>query len=139
MKFTLVIGTVLLLAAVASAATLRNLQEAKEFVKDQVQNNEVVVFSKTYCGFCRRAKDALEDAEATNAIIHELNTRDDGSLIQDALQALYGSRTVPQVFIGREHIGGSSDTVALHSAGLLDDKVEAAAHVFGTFGSKGQE
>lgn len=34
---------------------------------------------------------------------------DDGSAMQDALQEITGQRTVPNIFIKQEHIGGNSD------------------------------
>lgn len=38
---------------------------------------------------------------------------DDGSAIQDALQEISGQRTVPNVYIAKEHIGGNSDLQGL--------------------------
>lgn len=37
---------------------------------------------------------------------------DNGSAIQDALQEMTGQRTVPNIFIGKKHIGGNSDLEA---------------------------
>ena len=42
-------------------------------------------------------------------------TTGDGSAIQDALEELYGQRTVPNIFFGKKHIGGNSDLDALGS------------------------
>lgn len=39
-------------------------------------------------------------------------------------------RTVPQVFIGGEFIGGASETSALHAAGELLPKLDAAGVVY---------
>lgn len=36
----------------------------------------------------------------------------DGSAIQAALQEISGQRTVPNIFIGKKHIGGNSDLQA---------------------------
>jgi glutaredoxin 3 len=38
-----------------------------------------------------------------------------------------GGRTVPQIFIGGEHIGGSDELVALDRAGKLDPKLGLGA------------
>ena len=35
---------------------------AEVFVNDTIKNNTVVVFSKSYCPFCKMAKQALKDA-----------------------------------------------------------------------------
>lgn len=39
-------------------------------------------------------------------------TTADGSAVQEALEQLTGQRTVPNIFIGKEHIGGNSDLEA---------------------------
>ena len=39
-------------------------------------------------------------------------TVDDGSAIQSTLQEITGQRTVPNIFIGKQHIGGNSDLQA---------------------------
>lgn len=39
----------------------------------------------------------------------ELDQVNDGSEIQDALEEITGQRTVPNIFIGKKHIGGNSD------------------------------
>lgn len=46
----------------------------------------------------------------------------DGSAIQDALEELYGQRTVPNIFFGKKHIGGNSDLDAL--GGNLKTKLQ---------------
>ena len=35
---------------------------AKALVEEQIKNNKVMVFSKSYCPFCTMAKDALKAA-----------------------------------------------------------------------------
>jgi glutaredoxin 3 len=37
---------------------------------------------------------------------------DDGAAIQDALEEITNQRSVPNVFIGKKHIGGNSDLQA---------------------------
>ena len=48
---------------------------------------------------------------------------DDGEAIQSALEEITGQRTVPNVFINHEHIGGNSELQAKKSqlAGLLKE------------------
>lgn len=50
----------------------------------------------------------------------ELDNRNDGNEIQDALSALTGGRSVPRVFIDGEFIGGGDDTDALERSGKLE-------------------
>ena len=87
-------------------------------------------FSKTYCPYCTKAKNALRDvlgprADASLTVI-ELDQRADGAAIQSAL-AFTGATSVPRVFIGGKFIGGGDDTVALAKSGELLKLVNAAA------------
>lgn len=65
-----------------------------EFVNLQVSKNKVVVFSKSYCPFCKKAKAALSDAGLKEYVLLELDERDDGDEIQDALLKITGGRSV---------------------------------------------
>ena len=47
---------------------------AQEFVDTQIKDNKVVMFSKSYCPFCRMAKTALDQAGAKYATF-ELDER----------------------------------------------------------------
>ncbi|KAJ8121680.1 hypothetical protein ONZ43_g1930 [Nemania bipapillata] len=42
----------------------------------------------------------------------ELDQVDDGTAIQSALAEISGQRTVPNIYIGQQHIGGNSDLQA---------------------------
>ena len=52
------------------------------------------------------------DHTLDTALADQVETPDDGSAIQDALAEITGQSTVPNVFIGKEHIGGNSDVQA---------------------------
>ncbi|RYR54638.1 hypothetical protein Ahy_A06g029944 [Arachis hypogaea] len=80
--------------------------------KEIVSSNPVVVFSKTYCPFCVEVKELFTKLGVTIKVI-ELNTEADGSEIQSALAEWTGQRTVPNVFIGGNHIGGCDASYAL--------------------------
>lgn len=67
-----------------------------------------MVFSKAYCPYCTNTKRILDGAGAKYKVL-ELNEEPDGSEIQSALAELTGQRTVPNIFIGKQHIGGDSD------------------------------
>lgn len=56
-----------------------------------------------------------------NATIHELNKMEDGPDIQQALLELTGQRTVPNVFIKGNHIGGNDDTQAAAKSGKIQE------------------
>ncbi|KAJ5328232.1 hypothetical protein N7541_001631 [Penicillium brevicompactum] len=76
-----------------------------------IQDNAVVVFSKSYCPYCHSSKKLLKDLNAKFTVF-ELDQEEGGSAIQDALAEISGQRTVPNIFISQKHIGGNSDLQA---------------------------
>ncbi|KAG9450700.1 hypothetical protein H6P81_010665 [Aristolochia fimbriata] len=99
-----------------SAAEASTPEEA--FVRKTISSHEIVMFSKSYCPYCRRAKAVFKEMNKIPHVI-ELDQRDDGMDIQDALGVVVGRRTVPQVFINGKHVGGSDDTVEAYQSGEL--------------------
>ncbi|KAF8458374.1 putative P450 monooxygenase [Terfezia claveryi] len=81
---------------------------AKTKVRQIIDENSVVVFSKSYCPYCKATKSLLDEFNAIYFAI-ELDQVEDGSGIQDALEELTSQRTVPNIFINKKHIGGNSD------------------------------
>ena len=80
---------------------------------------DVIVYTTDYCPFCTRAKMLLA---RKGAAFREVNVerRDDlrAWLIERTRQ-----RTVPQIFVNGEALGGYSDIAALDQAGQLDPKL----------------
>eukprot|EP00980_Cylindrotheca_fusiformis_P021090 scaffold8090_cov82-Cylindrotheca_fusiformis.AAC.3 len=82
-----------------------------DIVQDTVRSagpDGVVLFTKSYCPYCNRAKDDLRNAGIV-PIIMELDQRQDGQEIQTALMQMTGQRTVPSAWVRGQHIGGSDD------------------------------
>lgn len=88
------------------------------FVKKTISSHPIVIFSKSYCPYCKRAKAVFKELKQVPHVV-ELDEREDGWNIQDALSEIVGRRTVPQVFINGKHIGGSDDTVEAYESGKL--------------------
>ena len=78
--------------------------------------NEVTIYTKFYCPYCTRAK-ALLDRKGV--AYHEIEVAHDPAL-QAEMQERSQRRTVPQIFFGDLHIGGSDDLLALERSGELD-------------------
>ncbi|KAI9322057.1 glutaredoxin [Zopfochytrium polystomum] len=78
----------------------------------------VAIFSKSYCPYCQKAK-ALFDSLNVPYTALELDQRDDGSDIQSVLASKTGQRTVPNIFIAGQHVGGCDSVHALHAKGEL--------------------
>mmetsp|Transcript_23316 Transcript_23316/g.57385 ORF Transcript_23316/g.57385 Transcript_23316/m.57385 type:complete len:152 (+) Transcript_23316:76-531(+) len=97
------------------------LEAQTKFAKSEIESNDVVVFSKSYCPFCLKTKELFEslDVEFT---VHELDEMgDDGPALQHALLQMSGQKSVPNVFIKGEHLGGNDDTQAAAKEGKLQE------------------
>ncbi|KAL3512806.1 hypothetical protein ACH5RR_025523 [Cinchona calisaya] len=95
-----------------------DIEMALSKAKEIVSSNPVVVFSKTYCGYCKRVKQLLSQLGATYKVV-ELDEESDGNEIQAALEEWTGQRTVPNVFIAAKHIGGCDSVTGKHEMGEL--------------------
>jgi glutaredoxin-like protein len=71
---------------------------------ESAKQPSVVVFSKTGCPHCARAKKALTAAGMT---YREIEINGFGGM--DALRAVSGAGTVPQIFIDGIRIGGADE------------------------------
>lgn len=90
------------------------------------KTNPCIVYSKTYCPYCSDVKDLFEKQLKVDAKIIELDTLADGDDVQAALSEVSGMRTVPQVFVGGELVGGCDDTLAAYRSGTLEKLLKAA-------------
>ncbi|KAK1240422.1 hypothetical protein MKX07_004450 [Trichoderma sp. CBMAI-0711] len=100
-------------------ARMANVKEVQRII----DNNNVVVFSKTWCPYCKATKQTLNDLKAQYEVV-ELDNRNDGDELQDALLEISGQRSVPNIFFGKKHIGGNSDLQALAKSGQLKARLE---------------
>ncbi|KAL4224733.1 Glutaredoxin-2 [Mactra antiquata] len=94
-----------------------------EFVKTEIENNCVVIFSKTSCPHCHSTKQLFKNLEV-NAKVYELDRREDGAGLQDYLGALTGARTVPRVFINGKCVGGNSEVQSYNRSGKLTQMLQ---------------
>ena len=77
----------------------------------------VEIYTKAFCGFCARAKRLLE---AKGVEYEEFDITMGGPKRAEMLSRANGRTTVPQIFIGDRHIGGSDDLDSLERSGQLD-------------------
>ena len=78
---------------------------------------KVEIYTWSTCPFCVRAK-ALLDKKGVQYTEYCLDGDEPGRT-KMALRS-YGSRSVPQVFINDQHVGGCDDIHALDRQGKLD-------------------
>jgi glutaredoxin 3 len=82
---------------------------------------DVVIYSTDYCPYCRQAERFLTDKGVAFKSVDVTNDQ----VMRDKLVEMSGGRrTVPQIFIGGEAIGGYSDMIALHQKGQLEAKLQ---------------
>lgn len=82
------------------------------------------IYTKFLCPYCSRAKSLLS---SKGAEFNEIDISMGGEKRQEMLSRSNGRTTVPQIFIGDTHVGGSDDLAAMDRAGKLDDLLKAAA------------
>lgn len=82
----------------------------------------VRMYSKSWCGFCSQARSLLERKGVDFELLDVTYDR----ALEQEMQQKTGRRTVPQIFIGEQHVGGCDDLYALERAGKLDALLQAA-------------
>lgn len=83
---------------------------------------KVTIYTTMMCPYCFRAKRLLDGKGVS---YDEIDVTMDPKGRQAMTQRANGRRTVPQIFIGETHVGGSDDLHALERAGKLDALLSA--------------
>ena len=81
---------------------------------------EVQVYSTTFCPYCVRAKSLLE---RKGVAYTEINLDSEAPEVKVELMQKTKQRTVPQIFINDQFIGGFDQLYALEKAGKLDELI----------------
>jgi glutaredoxin 3 len=82
----------------------------------------VEIYTSPTCGYCHMAKRLLA---AKGVSYVETDVSRDPDKRAQMMQRANGGRTVPQIFIGDVHVGGSDELHALDRAGKLDPMLAA--------------
>ncbi len=83
---------------------------------------QIEIYTTPLCGYCAAAKALLQ---RKGAAFTEINVANDGDKRREMLARANGRWTVPQIFIGATHVGGSDDLHALERDGKLDPLLAA--------------
>jgi glutaredoxin 3 len=78
---------------------------------------KVDIYTKMMCPYCTRAKRLLTEK---GVAFEEFDITMGGPKRAEMLSRSNGGYTVPQIFIGETHVGGSDELAALDRAGKLD-------------------
>ena len=83
---------------------------------------KVEIYTAQMCGYCHRA---LRLLDSKGVAYEQIDVSMSSSLRDEMRSRSGGGRTVPQIFIDGDHIGGSDDLYALERAGNLDPLLAA--------------
>ena len=119
----------------SSHAVVGEKEESEEERKVQAELNDIlkkgpiIIFSKSYCPYSRKAKHILLDLYDISPppYVVELDQHDLGSGLQGLLATMTGRRTVPNVLINGKSIGGGDDVQELDE----DDKLASTVSSMG--------
>ncbi len=78
---------------------------------------DITIYTTAVCPYCQRAEQLLRSKGVSdiNFIRVDLEPQ-----LREEMMTRTGRRTVPQIYIGEQHIGGFDDLAALDRAGGLD-------------------
>ena len=79
----------------------------------------LIIYTKDYCPYCTMAKNLLTSIGAT---YEEVDVSNNQELLMQIV-AKSRMRTVPQIFLGDECLGGYTDIASLHADGKLMQKI----------------
>ena len=84
--------------------------------------SKVLIYTGPSCPYCIAAKTLLKNK---NVSFEEINLGEQPDKMNEMLQKSGGRRTVPQIFIGETHVGGSDELHALEKAGKLNSLIDS--------------
>jgi len=103
-------------------------EAAVAFFEKTISENEVVLFALEWCEFCWSVRKLFAKLEVPYRAIDldslPYQENDMGGKIRAVLLDRLGSPTIPQIFIGGEHIGGATDIFELYKNGGMIDRLE---------------
>lgn len=76
----------------------------------------VIIYSSDWCPYCTRAKQLLQ----SKGVAFEEIRVDGKPDVRAAMAQKAGRTSVPQIWIGEQHVGGCDDLFALERDGKLD-------------------
>lgn len=82
----------------------------------------VTIYTTSWCPYCKAAKSLLDRKSVG---YEEIDVEGKPGLRQEMAARAGGRTSVPQIFIGDKHVGGSDDIHALDARGELDGLLAA--------------
>ncbi len=80
----------------------------------------VTLYTTRFCPYCIRARSLLDD----KGVVYKDIAVDNDPRLRREMMARSGRTTVPQIWVGEQHIGGCDDLLLLERQGRLDEFLE---------------
>jgi glutaredoxin 3 len=77
----------------------------------------ITIYTKAWCPYCAAAKELLENKGTP---FEEIDIGAQPDRRSEMMTRAGGRSTVPQIFVGEQHVGGCDDLYALDRRGELD-------------------
>ena len=103
--------------------------EALAEVRAEAAEHPVLMYVMEWCEFCWSVRKMFEaagipyTAVAVDSVAYQKDNH--GGRVRSALLEICGTHTIPQVFVGGEHIGGATETFDAYNSGKLSEMLEA--------------
>lgn len=85
-------------------------------MSEVTKTTTVTIYTTQFCPFCVQAKRLLAQKGVDFAEIPVDGNRE----LREQMSTRSGRNTVPQIWVGEQHVGGCDDLYALERAGQLD-------------------
>ncbi|MBL6785590.1 MAG: glutaredoxin 3 [Rickettsiales bacterium] len=80
---------------------------------------KIIMYKTPICPYCDKAMNLLKNKNVAEHV-EALDITKNPALLKEMLEKSGGRKTVPQIFINDQHIGGCDDLYALDDNGELD-------------------
>lgn len=84
----------------------------------------VTLYTTRFCPYCVAARQLLK---AKGVDFTDIPVDGDPQLRREMTERAHGQRTVPQIWVGEQHVGGFTDLAALERNGKLDALLAGAS------------
>jgi len=113
-------------ADTAASTAADQADRPKEELKRLLRQGPMIIFSKSYCPYSKKAKHILLEQMSIlpTPVVVELDLHDMGPELQDLLGSMTGRRTVPNVLVNSKPLGGGDDVERMLNDGTLEDKIK---------------
>lgn len=96
------------------------IKEIPDDITELIKKGTIFMVSGTYCPYCTIAKKTLEDLGCKYNYI-ECDETELSEKQRNKITELSGIKTIPNIFIGKKSIGGSSDLMKYRRDGKLPE------------------